>query len=116
MAVKSPVLLLVLALSALPAHAHEPELRYNRASFSVSATEDVANDTLVAVLAAQRDGGSARQLATEVAQAGARLPVEVVTVAHLPVARLDRPVAAPATAASRSVCEVWPTLRLTTAS
>lgn len=68
MAVKSPVLLLVLALSALPAHAHEPELRYNRASFSVSATEDVANDILVAVLTVQRDGSSARQLAAEVNQ------------------------------------------------
>jgi predicted secreted protein len=68
MAVKSPALLLVLALSTLPALAHEPELRYNRASFSVSATEDVANDTLVAVLTVQRDGGSARQLAAEVNQ------------------------------------------------
>ena len=68
MAVKSPILLLVLALAALPALAHEPELRYNRASFAVSATEDVANDTLVAVLAVQRDGSSARQLATEVNQ------------------------------------------------
>jgi len=68
MAVKSPILLLVLALAALPALAHEPELRYNRASFSVSATEDVANDTLVAVLTVQRDGSSARQLATEVNQ------------------------------------------------
>jgi predicted secreted protein len=34
----------------------------------VSATEDVANDTLVAVLTVQRDGGSARQLAAEVNQ------------------------------------------------
>ena len=68
MAVKSPALLLVLALSTLPALAHEPELRYNRASFSVSATEDVANDTLVAVLTVQRDGSSARQLAAEVNQ------------------------------------------------
>jgi len=68
MAVKSPILLLVLALAALPALGHEPEPRYNRASFSVSATEDVANDTLVAVLAVQRDGSSARQLATEVNQ------------------------------------------------
>ena len=63
-----PVLGAALVLAALPAVAHEPEPRYNRASFSVSATEDVANDTLVAVLAAQRDGGSARQLATEVNQ------------------------------------------------
>ena len=68
MAVKSPILLLALALGALPALAHEPELRYNSASFSVSATEDVANDTLVAVLTVQRDGSSARQLATEVNQ------------------------------------------------
>ena len=68
MAVKPPVLLLVLALATLPALAHEPELRYNRASFSVSATEDVANDTLVAVLTVQRDGSSARQLAAEVNQ------------------------------------------------
>jgi predicted secreted protein len=68
MAVKSPIVLLVLALAALPAAAHEAELRYNRASFSVSATEDVANDTLVAVLTVQRDGSSARQLATEVNQ------------------------------------------------
>ena len=68
MAVKSPSLLLVLALAAVPALGHEPEPRYNRASFSVSATEDVANDTLVAVLAVQRDGSSARQLATEVNQ------------------------------------------------
>jgi predicted secreted protein len=43
-------------------------LRYNRVTFSVSATEDVANDTLVAMLAVQRDGGSARQLAAEVNQ------------------------------------------------
>jgi predicted secreted protein len=68
MAVKSPIVLLVLALAALPAAAHEPEPRFNRATFSVSATEDVANDTLVAVLTVQRDGGSARPLAAEVNQ------------------------------------------------
>jgi len=68
MAVKPPVLLLVLALVTLPALAHEPEPRFNRATFSVSATEDVANDTLVAVLTVQRDGGSARPLAAEVNQ------------------------------------------------
>lgn len=70
MTVKSPLslLALVLAVTALPALGHEAELRFNRATFSVSATEDVPNDTLVAVLAVQRDGGSARQLAAEVNQ------------------------------------------------
>jgi len=64
----TPLLALGLGLAAAPALAHEPETRYNRATFSVSTTEDVANDTLVAVLAVQRDGGSARQLAGEVNQ------------------------------------------------
>ena len=65
----SGLLALLVALVALPAFAHEPEPRFNRATFAVSASEDVANDTLVAVLAAQRDGSSARQLAVEVNQA-----------------------------------------------
>src|SRR5512139_1096574 len=65
----SGLLALLVALVALPAIAHEPEPRFNRATFAVSASEDVANDTLVAVLAAQRDGSSARQLAVEVNQA-----------------------------------------------
>jgi predicted secreted protein len=57
---------LALLLAALPATAGEVEPRYNRAAFSVSATAEVDNDTLVAVLAAQRDGSSARPLAAEV--------------------------------------------------
>jgi predicted secreted protein len=61
-----PVLALAASLAALPALAHEPEPRFNRVTFSVTATEDVANDTLVAVLAVQRDGSSARHLASEV--------------------------------------------------
>lgn len=63
------LLALPVALAALPALAHEPEPRFNRATFAVSASEDVPNDTLVAVLTAQRDGSSARQLAVEVNQA-----------------------------------------------
>ena len=89
MAVKSPILLLVLALAALPALAHEPELRYNRASFSVSATEDVANDTLVAVLTVQRDGSSARQLATEVNQVMAWALVKAKEAPSIKVQTLD---------------------------
>ena len=46
---------------------HPPE--YNRASFAVTATAEVENDTLVAVLAVQRDGSSTRRLAGEVNQA-----------------------------------------------
>ena len=68
MAIKSGALVLAVALVALPAPAQQPEPRYNRASFSVSATEDVGNDTLVAVLTVQRDGSGARQLAAEVNQ------------------------------------------------
>jgi len=89
MAVKSPILLLVLALAALPALAHEPELRYNRASFSVSATEDVANDTLVAVLTVQRDGSSARQLATEVNQVMAWALAKAKEASSIKVQTLD---------------------------
>ena len=64
--VRRALAVLALLAAAQPALAHDAEPRYNRASFSVSATADIENDTLVAVLAAQRDGSSARQLAGEV--------------------------------------------------
>lgn len=63
---------LALGLAAcLPAAAapHERPPEYNRASFSVTATAEVENDTLVAVLAVQRDGSNTRRLAADVNQA-----------------------------------------------
>jgi predicted secreted protein len=55
----------------LPAAAAPPERppEYDRASFAVTAAAEVENDTLVAVLAAQRDGSSTRRLAADVNQA-----------------------------------------------
>jgi predicted secreted protein len=62
-------LLLAAALAAGPALAHDVAPVFERVAFSVSADSEVANDTLVAVLAAQRDGPSPRKLGAEVNQA-----------------------------------------------
>lgn len=80
---------LALLLAALPALAHDTEPRYNRASFSVSASADVENDTLVAVLAAQRDGGSARQLAGEINELMAWALAKAKGAAGIKVQTLD---------------------------
>lgn len=80
---------LALLLAASPALAHDTEPRYNRASFSVSATADVENDTLVAVLAAQRDGSSARQLAGEVNEVMAWALAKAKAAAGIKVQTLD---------------------------
>lgn len=60
---------LALPLAVAPAYAHDAAPTYERVTFSVSAGAEVANDTLTAVLAAQRDGPSPRRLGTEVNQA-----------------------------------------------
>lgn len=84
-----PLLALVLGLAAAPAPAHEPEPRFNRATFAVSATEDVPNDTLVAVLAVQRDGSSARALAVEVNEVMAWAIAKAKGAAGIKVQTLD---------------------------
>lgn len=63
----SPLLLLVLILPA--AGADEKPLTYDRISLSVTASAQVANDTLVAVLYAQREGSQAAKLVDEVNRA-----------------------------------------------
>ena len=80
---------LALLLAASPALAHDTEPRYNRASFSVSATADVENDTLVAVLTAQRDGSSARQLAGEINEVMAWALAKAKGAAGIKVQTLD---------------------------
>jgi predicted secreted protein len=62
-------LLLAAALAAGPVLGHDVAPTFERAAFSVSASSEVANDTLTAVLAAQRDGPSPRKLGVEVNQA-----------------------------------------------
>ena len=86
---RNPVTALALLLAAVPALAHDPEPHYNRASFSVSATADVENDTLVAVLAVQRDGNSARQLAAEVNQVMAWALARAKEASSIKVQTLD---------------------------
>lgn len=51
---------------ASPAVAHQEPLSFDRISFTVSADEEVDNDTLVAILYHQRDGQKASSLADEV--------------------------------------------------
>ena len=59
--------LLFIVLSAwFPVHADDTPLTYDRVQLSGSATSEVANDTLVAVLYVQREGQSAAPLAAEV--------------------------------------------------
>jgi predicted secreted protein len=67
----TPAALCLGLVAALPALAGPQERlpEYDRASFSVTATAEVENDTLVAVLAVQRDGSSTRRLSAEVNQA-----------------------------------------------
>jgi len=48
--------------------AHEEDLKRNQVSFSVSSSEEVANDTLVALLYVQHEGGQADKLADAVNQ------------------------------------------------
>lgn len=69
MALSPRIPLLSLVLASAPLFAHDATPTYERTTFSVSASTEVANDTLIAVLAAQRDGPSPRKLGTEVNQA-----------------------------------------------
>jgi predicted secreted protein len=56
---------LLAAAGSAPGRADGPPT-YDRVTLSVSATRDVANDTLIAIMYAQREGASAADLATEV--------------------------------------------------
>jgi predicted secreted protein len=58
--------LLMVMVSIAPAFAHETPLTYNRINLSASAGKEVENDTLVAMLYAQREGNDASQLAEQV--------------------------------------------------
>jgi predicted secreted protein len=60
------LLLLMAMVSAAPALAHDAPLTYDRINLSASAGEEVENDTLVAMLYAQREGNNASQLAEQV--------------------------------------------------
>jgi predicted secreted protein len=60
--------LLFLLLAAAPALAHEVPLTYDRVNLSASAGEEVENDTLVAIMYAQREGNDASKLAEQVNQ------------------------------------------------
>jgi len=62
-------LLLAAALAAGPVLGHDVAPTFERAAFSVSASSEVANDTVTAVLAAQRDGPTSRKLGAVVNQA-----------------------------------------------
>ena len=64
--VRSLAMCLFLFQAYQPAWADEQPLTYDRISVSASASAQVENDTLVAVLYAQRDGSSATKLASEV--------------------------------------------------
>jgi predicted secreted protein len=59
-------LLLMTAIITAPALAHDTPLTYDRINLSASAGEEVENDTLVAMLYAQREGNDASQLAEQV--------------------------------------------------
>ncbi|MDX1434201.1 MAG: SIMPL domain-containing protein [Gammaproteobacteria bacterium] len=61
--------LALLASALTPAAAHDPAVTFDRVSFSVSASREVANDTLVGVMYAQREGEDAATLADAVNQA-----------------------------------------------
>lgn len=61
--------LIFLISLTLQVQAHEHELKRNQVSFSVSSSEEVSNDILVAVLYAQQEGGKADSLAAAVNQA-----------------------------------------------
>jgi predicted secreted protein len=60
--------LLFLLITAVPALAHEIPLTYDRVKLSASAVEEVENDTLVAIMYAQREGNDASKLAEQVNQ------------------------------------------------
>jgi predicted secreted protein len=60
---------LVLLGQAVQAEPACEPLTYDRVTLSASATREVQNDTLVGVLAAQREGGDPRRVADEVNQA-----------------------------------------------
>ena len=57
--------LLILCAAFSPASAGEGEPHYNRINLSVSATDEIGNDTLVAQLYIQKEGRVASQLADE---------------------------------------------------
>lgn len=62
----SAAALAFLTSAAWPAQAHDTAVTFDRISFTVSATREVANDTLVAVMYAQREGQDAAALADAV--------------------------------------------------
>ena len=62
-----PVLLAAL-VTARPATAHDAPLTYDRINFQVSATREVENDTLVAIMYSERNGQQPSALAGEVNQ------------------------------------------------
>jgi predicted secreted protein len=57
---------LALAAAAAPSPAGDPPLTYDRVTLGASASREVENDRLVAVLVARREGGDAARLAGEV--------------------------------------------------
>lgn len=57
---------LALAAAAPPSPAGDPPLTYDRVTLGASASREVQNDRLVAVLVARREGGDAPRLAGEV--------------------------------------------------
>ena len=60
------IAVVVLLSPATTAVAHETPLSYDRINFQVSADEEVANDTLVAVMYSERSGQKSSRLADEV--------------------------------------------------
>ena len=60
------LLILSISISSIQAVADETPLTYDRVRLSGTASSEVANDTLVAVLYAQREGQDAAPLAGEV--------------------------------------------------
>lgn len=81
--------LLAAALTSGLAFGHDGAPTFERVAFSVSASTEVANDTLTAVLAAQRDGSSPRKLGAEVNQAMAWALARAKEVAAIQAQTLD---------------------------
>ncbi len=61
-----PILLILLCALVRPVWAEEPPLTYDRIEFSVVATRQVENDTLIAILYVQREGEDTGKLVNEV--------------------------------------------------
>ncbi|MCP3663506.1 MAG: SIMPL domain-containing protein [Gammaproteobacteria bacterium] len=75
----SNVVTVLFLLAVPPLWANEP-LTYDRVSFSVSASDEVENDTLVVQMYAQREGGNAGELAQEVNRLVAQAMTQAKTV------------------------------------